>query len=172
MKDKKQKLELKKELGTPVPTSSELGTTELGTRIRDLQKQIGTVEYAAEVAGVNAETLNRWMKGTTKASFMGVARLALTAGKSLDWVATGEGPQEQQEMDRPKVVGDPSMPYAFNVRLEWIRNAVEAVELMGKDAPADRKAVAVERAYMRLAETEGEADMLDVMRIIQAALKG
>ena len=49
---------------------------------------------------------------------------------------------------------------------------MEAVERMRPDAPADRKAVAVEQVYERLAQSDGTVDIIELMRIIQAALEG
>jgi transcriptional regulator with XRE-family HTH domain len=133
--------------------------SEVGTRIREVQKQIGTVENAAKIAGVDSETLNRWMKGTTRASFVGVAQLALAAGVSLDWLATGK-----------KEVQASPYPSAHCVDVELLRKAVEAVEMMGKNAPVERKALAIARVYERLALSQGHPDMIEMMRLIQAVL--
>lgn len=173
MKTKKSKLELHEKDGTQVPSFPEVGTFEVGTRIREIQRQLGTVENAAKIAGVDSETLNRWMKGATKASFLSVARLALAANRSLDWLATGEGPKylEHRGVVEPEPkYQDPSMPLSFNRYLEYIRTAVLAVEMMGKEADADRKVAAVEKVVERLAQTEGQADMIEVMRIIRGVL--
>lgn len=173
MKNKKSKLELDEKDETPVPTFPEVGTLEVGTRIREIQRQLGTVENAAKIAGVDSETLNRWMKGATKASFLSVARLAIAANRSLDWLATGEGPkylEQRGAMEPEPKYQDPSTPLAFRQYLDYIRTAVLAVEMMGKEADADRKVVAVERVVERLAQTEGQADMIEVMRVIRGVL--
>ena len=156
MEKKKSKLEPGEKVGTPVPTYPEVGTSEVGTRIREVQKQIGTVENAAKIAGVDSETLNRWMKGGTKASFVGVSRLAQAAGKSLDWVATGRaGPCESAGSVDPK----------------RLQEAVEMVEMLGKDAPAKRKARAVVLVYERLIDDQGQAGMIEWMRLIRSILE-
>lgn len=173
MKSKKPKLELDENDKTPVPTLNEVGTLEVGTRIREIQRQLGTVENAAKIAGVDSETLNRWMKGETKASFVGIARLALAANRSMNWLATGEEPKHLEHrgvMEPASKYQDQSMHLAFNRYLDYIRQAVLAVEMMGKEADADRKAVAVEKVVERLAQTEGQSDMIEVMRIIRDAL--
>jgi len=129
-----------------------------------VQKQIGTVENAAKIAGIDSETLNRWMKGSTKASFVGVAQLALAAGRSLDWLATGEGPKHPEARAGPCLSGG-------YVEMETLRKAVEAVEIIGRNAPAGRKALAIARVYERLIATQGQAEMIEVMRLIQAILE-
>ena len=98
--------------------------------------------------------------------------LAKTANVNLLWLATGEGPKHPQTRGSPDSVQEKSADYVCDAQKGWIRKAVEAVEIIGKDAPAARKAVAVEQVYGRLVQSDGAADMIEVMRIIQAALEG
>ena len=92
MAKKITKLEPNDQVGTSVPTYEKVGTAEVGTRIREIQKKVGTVEEAAIIAGINSETLRRWINGESKASFLPLARLCQAAGRSLDWLATGIEP--------------------------------------------------------------------------------
>lgn len=158
MTKKKENLELKKELGTPVPSCTELGTDELGTRIDAISQQLGTREYAASVAGISADQLVGYIKGRNKPAFLPLVRMALAAGASLDWLATGE---------EARAGPCPSGGY---VNVETLQQAVEAVEIIGKNAPADRKALAIARVYERLMLAPGQAEMIEVMRLIQAIL--
>lgn len=61
-------------------------------------------------------------------------------------------------------------PCAGSMEIERLRQAVEAVEILGKDAPADRKAQAIALVYERLINGQGQAGMVETMRIIQSAL--
>jgi transcriptional regulator with XRE-family HTH domain len=172
MARKKDNLELKKELGTVVPSCTELRTDELGTRIDAISQQLGTREYAASIAEVSVDQLVAYIKGRNKPAFLPLARLAQSAGVSLDWLATGEGPKYPQARGSPdSIIEEESASYhRFEMRLEWIRKAVKAVQMMGKNAPDEQKAEAVARVYERLVQTDGQADMIEVMQIIQTAL--
>ncbi len=160
MAKKKENLELQKELGTPVPSYTELGTDELGTRIDTISQQLGTREYAASVAGISADQLVGYIKGRNKPAFLPLVRMALAAGASLDWLATGE-----------EARANPPCTSGGYVNVEALRKAVEAVEMMGRDAPAGRKALAIARVYERLMLAQGQAEMIEVMRLIQSALE-
>ena len=98
--------------------------------------------------------------------------LAKALNVNLLWLATGEGPKHPQTRGSPDSVQEKSADYVCEPQKGWIRKAVEAVERMRPDAPADRKAVAVEQVDERLVQTDGAADMIEVMRIIQAGLEG
>ncbi len=45
---------------------------------------------AGEIAGVSDEQVARWRDGKAKPNFGGVAAMTYAAGKSLDWLATGQ----------------------------------------------------------------------------------
>lgn len=66
-------------------------TADLGIRIEQMIKQVGTVKQAAEISGVTAETLAAWRDGISRPSFLGILALAKATGRSLDWVALGDG---------------------------------------------------------------------------------
>jgi hypothetical protein len=61
-------------------------------------------------------------------------------------------------------------PCTGHVSLEILRKAVEAVEMMGKDAPVERKALAIARVYERLVISQGDMELFEGMRLIQAIL--
>jgi hypothetical protein len=62
-------------------------------------------------------------------------------------------------------------PCAGSIDPERLREAVEAVEMMGKDAPADRKARAVVLVYERLISDQGQAITIETMRSMKALLE-
>lgn len=65
-------------------------TDGIGTRIAEVADRIGSRKAAAKAAGVSVSTLNRWTTGESVPVFAGVARLCMSAGVSLDWVAYGQ----------------------------------------------------------------------------------
>ena len=136
---------------------------------------IDAYENASEVArevGVAEGTIRKWKNGASLPKIRDAVFLAKALNVNLLWLATGEGPKHPQTRGSPDSVQEKSADYVCGPQRGWIRKAVEAVEIIGKDAPADRKAVAVEKVYERLAQSNGTVDMIEVMRIIQAALEG
>lgn len=59
------------------------------TGFKTVLNRIGTLQNAAQIAGVTAEQVAKWRDGKAKPSFKAVASLANVAGVSLDWLATG-----------------------------------------------------------------------------------
>lgn len=136
---------------------------------------IDAYENASEVArevGVTEGTIRKWKNGASLPKIRDAVFLAKALNVNLLWLATGEGPKHPQTRGSPDSVQEKSADYVCEPQKGWIRKAVEAVERMRPDAPADRKAVAVEQVYERLVQSDGAADMIEVMRIIQAALEG
>ena len=147
-------------------------TEQFSGRLHALIESHENASMIAREVGVAEATIRKWKNGASLPKIRDAVFLARALNVNLLWLATGEGPKDLREREEPDIIRDPSLSYAFNLRLEWIRKAVEAVEIIGKDAPADRKAVAVEKVYDRLGQTDGAADMIEVMRVIQAALEG
>ncbi len=134
------------------------------------------VRSFARRADISEGAIRQYMSGNRYPDLDFLAAIAVAGEVNLLWLATGEGPKTPQEpkpeQEEPTYDRDPSMSYGFRLRLGWIRKAVQAVEMMGKDAAADQKALAVEKVYNRLEQTDGAADMIELMRVIQAALEG
>jgi len=174
MEKKNRKIELERQVGTSVPTYPERWNLEVGTRIKEVANLFPTREIAAKVAGIDSETLNRWFKGTNKPSFLGVAKLCLATGRSLDWLAIGE------DMDRPHQAvqietREQSADYIANgVDQATLARAIEAMEealaLAGKEVGIERKAGIVAAVYGALARPGGAADHAEIMRLIRSML--
>lgn len=77
------------EAGTKFPS----WTPELGTRIADIIKEIGSLKKAAVVARVSTVTIASWRDGDSEPRFSGMAALARAAGRSLEWLAFGSETQ-------------------------------------------------------------------------------
>lgn len=123
-------------------------------------------------AGLSPSGVRQYLNGENLPTLDKLRALSKTANVNLLWLATGEGPKHPQARGSPDFVQEKSADYVCDAQRGWIRKAVEAVEVMGRDAPADRKAVAVEQVYERLVQSNGTVDMIEVMRVIQAALAG
>lgn len=68
-------------------------------RLSEVIRVIGSAVKAGEIAGVTDEQIRRWRDGKAKPSFSGIAALTYAAGKSLDWLVTGnEIAQPQSQM--------------------------------------------------------------------------
>ena len=147
-------------------------TEQFSGRLRALIESHENASAIAREVGVAEATIRKWKNGASLPKILDAVSLARVLNVNLLWLATGEGPKTPQGPEDANAIRDPSTSYGFRLRLEWIRKAVEAVEIIGKDAPSDRKAVAVEKVYERLVQSDGAADMIEVMRVIQAAMAG
>lgn len=118
----------------------------------------------ARKAGISESVLRQYIKGESQPTLDKLLAIARTANVNLLWLATGEGPKRPEARDGP-------CASAGYVEVETLRKAVEAVELMGKAAPAERKALAIARVYERLVRAQGQAEMIETMRLIQTILE-
>tara|TARA_R110000751_G_scaffold67202_2_gene137186 strand:- start:152 stop:874 length:723 start_codon:yes stop_codon:yes gene_type:complete len=85
MKRKNTNLEQKKKPETSVPGY----TPELGIRISTAIDHAGGLRNAASSIGVSEDSLAQWRDGKARPSFFGLQKLAVAAGISLDWLASG-----------------------------------------------------------------------------------
>lgn len=63
----------------------------IGARIRLAAERIGTRAKAAKAAGISNDMLYRYIREQSPPSFSAMTGLALSAGVSLEWLATGKG---------------------------------------------------------------------------------
>lgn len=148
-------------------------SSQFAARLKELVDSYESASALARKVGVVEGTIRKWTSGISQPKVGEAVTLAQTLGANPLWLVTGEGPKylEHHGVVEPEPkYQDPSMPLAFNRYLDYIRTAVLAVEMMGKEADADRKVAAVEKVVERLAQTEGQADMIEVMRIIRGVL--
>ncbi len=101
-----QKAAKKKLAGLPVLDSA------LGDRIRHVVDMFDRKKDAARIAGIIPEQLNRWCQAQSEPRFVGVARLAISKGISLQWIATGEPPRGTAK--KPNTVNEPETTRAPN----------------------------------------------------------
>lgn len=83
------------EISTPGASDPEwpdrMSLTELGNRLQLVLNYFPSRRAASESAGISVDQLNAYVKGKNAPPFLVVARLALAARVSLEWLATGEG---------------------------------------------------------------------------------
>ena len=75
----------------PIVNSLPALDSALGDRIRYVVDLFDRKKDAAQIAGVIPEQLNRWCQAQSEPRFVGITRLALSQGVSLEWIATGNG---------------------------------------------------------------------------------
>lgn len=78
--------------GIEIPTSDFLIDSASLERLGEVIRIIGGTKRAGEIAGVTDEQVRRWRGGRAKPNFAGIAAMTYAAGKSLDWLATGQDP--------------------------------------------------------------------------------
>lgn len=91
------------ETGKLVPSSTFEHTVEIGERIKAVIESVGGLARASEIAGVSHDTLAKWRDGRARPAFFGLATLAKAAGRTSDWVLTGEEPAGNARL--PAAVG-------------------------------------------------------------------
>lgn len=147
---------------TPRPIHDErIG--RFGERIKMLVTDEKSRRSFARKTGLGESTVRNYENGERFPDLDVLLAIAEKSGVNLLWLATGEGPKHPEARAGP-------CESSGSVEIETLRKAVEAVEMMGKDAPAGRKALAIARVYERLIATQGQAEMIEVMRLIQAIL--
>lgn len=65
---------------------------QVGTRIGQLLDTLGGLEEGHRISGVSTDTLANWRDQKARPAFLPLAALCKAAGRSLDWLATGEDP--------------------------------------------------------------------------------
>lgn len=68
---------------------------QLGNRLREVEKHVGSRERAAKLAEVAISTLQSWVEGKAAARIEALAKLSVETGFSLDWLAFGSEPKHR-----------------------------------------------------------------------------
>lgn len=77
------------ESGNELPSSNAFEDGGFTERMTEVIESIGSAVLAGQAAGVTDEQVRRWRDLKAKPNVFALARLALTAGVSLDWLVTG-----------------------------------------------------------------------------------
>jgi transcriptional regulator with XRE-family HTH domain len=134
--------------------------TGIGSRIGEVASTLGTRKHAADIAGISADTLQRYIREEVTPSFEPLARMAHGAGVSLDWLATGEGRMLLQDSGQFSGGVEEGGGYK-GVSPAIIRDVVQAVEEFdgaryGK-LPPERKAELIAGICRQIADDEAAA---------------
>lgn len=85
------------------PIDDSVDILGLPERISAMCDMLGPRKFAASQIGVSTDTLQRWIRGAVQPPFEGLARLAIMAGVSLDWLATGKANESTTALDDDRV---------------------------------------------------------------------
>lgn len=122
-----------------------------GNRLLLIIRAIGGHKSAEQIAGVSSEMLYRYTRGDAQPTFRVAAKLAVSAGYSLDWLYSGEGPEKRSE-------GVPSNEGGVDTDL--LETCIEALESAlqetGTALPVEKKATVIKLLY-QLAELDQKA---------------
>lgn len=94
--------ELQGSWGAPVQSFP----AELGTRLGQVVALFRYKKDAADVCGVTAEQLKRYLRGKNAAPFEVLAKLAAAKNINLNWLATGQGDMFGPAPTRPDAVDE------------------------------------------------------------------
>lgn len=128
-----------RKVGRPIPGSR----TDLGTRLRELEKRFRNRAEAASAAGVARSTFQNWVEGKSDPSFEGLARCAVAAGVSLDWLAYGSASNAEEHMHKESVqspIDNELLEIIIDVLDKELRRRTVSLK-------ADRKAFLISELY-------------------------
>jgi hypothetical protein len=127
----------------------------LGERIDAMVALLPSRSNAAAVGGISADTLQRYVREESGASFEPLARLAFATGTSLDWVATGR------------------LPRSAGLDAALLRQALglvdEALATLAQPLSSEKRAELVTVVYDLLVISAGRLEPGLVQRLIQLA---
>lgn len=108
-------------------------TAELGTRIAELYRLVGGQAVAAEIVESTSETLGKWKRGRARMPLHAAVTLCNAAGKSLDWLTTGEIREPVSGLAEGQApFGDGVVPLDEELMLACIEMGLEWAEGSGK----------------------------------------
>lgn len=140
-----------------------------------LKKAIGKEPRRAFAfrAGISPSAVRQYLSGKSVPTLDKLISVTKAANVNLLWLATGEGPKHSDRCEVKEYAHEyqeKSKHLTIAQYLEHIHSAVHVVEMMEKDADADRKAEAIGKVVELLAETDGRAPIVEIMRTIRSAL--
>lgn len=143
----------------------------IGTRIGVVAARLGVRKIAYKVAGVSSATLQRYIAGESAPAFDAMARLCVSAGVRMEWLATGEGPMLVSE------VAPLSHSQAARPDLGRLVDALalidQALALTHRSADREARAKLAVMAYDVLGEEDSVADALRrIMTAVESNTQG
>ncbi len=132
-------------------------TQDLAGRLAMVSARVGGHAVAARLGGISLSQFKRYVAGRNQPTFETVARLALTADVSLEWLATGRGRSTRQTLEA-----------ALNeAALFRVLSALEdAMAGRGTRLSPNRRAAVAVTAYALVIEDDGPEPGDDVDRVV------
>lgn len=75
----------------------------------------GGITKASEIVGISLETLGHWRSGVSRPPLFPLAALCQAAGRSLDWLATGQELAAGAAAPASAPAHEPALPLLFGV---------------------------------------------------------
>ncbi|MGB1111179.1 MAG: helix-turn-helix domain-containing protein [Gammaproteobacteria bacterium] len=133
-------------------TSNDPESIALGQRLRELADRVGGKKEMARLGGISEVQIYRYINGENVPSIRAIARLAEAADVSLNWLATGEGPQDRQTADRPS--GSDKLD--FELLRHLLVGVLASVEM--NSLTAEKRAEIVADIYAQVVSKEEQPD--------------
>jgi len=133
-----------------VPT--EVPSKGMRARISFALEALGTRKNAANLLGVSADSLARYIRGENMPPFDVMARLGAAADVSLDWLATGKGSHPQAPLKQSRL-----NPKHMTRAIQAVESALTAHKAT---LQAASKAEAISLIYELLESGLAETDVL------------
>lgn len=150
---------------------------ELGTRIDEVSRLIGTRKEAARAGRVSLPTFQRYLSGESRPDADFLIALSTAAGVSFEWLATGKGvPPRRAGLNEASAKYLGSLPVDDSgADQELLRISLEAVEhflaRLGETATPQEKAVRVLEIYKIARKIVGPenapATLAELLRILK-----
>ncbi|MCF4167667.1 helix-turn-helix domain-containing protein [Zavarzinia compransoris] len=138
---------------------------ELGSRIKAVIDQLGGSTKAASLVGVTYEQVSKWRDGKARAPFSALAALARAAGRSLDWLAYGDGATPARPIPAASVLDAELMGRVYEVIVRT--HEAEGAPLAAIDAGR----LAAEYYEQVVASVDGPDEWQPALKMLAAQLR-
>ena len=165
MSDKREKSGTYGRIGTALGGSDGVPTRYegIGTRISAVAELLGSRKNAAQIMGVSADSLQRYLREENTPPFDVAARLCLAAKVRMEWLATGEG-----DMHREAAPEQGSQQARLNPGM--LRAAVEVLDRVLEDVEATTDAAGRAELVVAIYELLEQGSALDAAQRVVASM--
>ncbi len=143
---------------------TEWDSLQFAARLKELVDSYESISALARNVGVVEGTIRKWANGLSRPKIDEAVKLAYALDVRLLWLATGEGPQKDQEDKKDQQVSRPVLD------IKTLRLAIETVEQAfsekGVTMDPDKKAELVAAIYEWYSES-GSLEKTPVLRLIK-----
>jgi len=150
------------EQGTENRNAVPILTRGIGTRISAISDRFPDKKTLAQAAGLSESQLYRMMGEHNAPKLAPIAAIAKSAGVSLEWLATGEGPMELQELPPAGPIREIGGQYEVREKyaaIEHLDARAHGIETGSTETPKAANSLAFSREWLT---TELAADPTDL----------